>query len=56
MSLDFVHQLKGKHIVYVLELQPGEDGNKRRYVGSTSNTERRIAEHLAVKSGGAVDV
>ena len=53
MSLDLVHQLKGKHIVYVLELQPGEDGKKRRYVGSTTNVERRTAEHLGVKSGGA---
>ena len=53
LSLDLVHQLKGKHIVYVLELQPGEDGKKRRYVGSTTNVERRTAEHLGVKSGGA---
>ena len=53
MSLDLVHQLKGKHIVYVLELQPGEDNKRRRYVGSTTNVERRTAEHLGVKSGGA---
>ena len=53
MSLDYVHQLKGKHIVYVLALQPGEDGKPRRYVGSTTNVERRMAEHLGVKSGGA---
>ena len=53
MSLDYVHQLKGKHVVYVLALQPGEDGKPRRYVGSTSNVERRMAEHLGVKSGGA---
>ena len=53
MSLDLVHQCKGKHVVYVLELQPGEDGKRRRYVGSTTNVERRTAEHLGVKTGGA---
>ena len=53
MSLDLVHQLKGKLIVYVLALQPGEDGRPRRYVGSTTNTERRTAEHLGMKTGGA---
>ena len=53
MSLDLVHQLKGKHIVYVLALMPGEDGKPRRYVGSSCNIERRLAEHLGVKTGGA---
>ena len=52
MSLDLVHQLRGKHIVYVLALQ-SEDGKPRRYVGSSANVERRMAEHLGVKSGGA---
>ena len=53
MSLDLVHQLPGKYIVYVLALQPDEDGKPRRYVGSSANVERRMAEHLGVKSGGA---
>ena len=53
MSLDLVHQLRGRHIVYVLALEPGEDGQPRRYVGSSSNAERRMAEHLGVKAGGA---
>ena len=52
MSLDLVHQLRGKHIVYVLALQ-SEDGKPRRYVGSSTNVERRMAEHTGVKSGGA---
>ena len=52
-SLDLVHQLRGKTIVYVLALQPGEDGKPRRYVGSSSNVERRMAEHTGMKSGGA---
>ena len=52
-SLDLVHQLRGKIIVYVLALQPGEDGKPRRYVGSSSNVERRMAEHTGMKSGGA---
>ena len=52
-SLDLGHQLRGKTIVYVLALQPGEDGKPRRYVGSSSNVERRMAEHTGMKSGGA---
>ena len=48
MSLDLVHQLRGKYIVYVLALQPDEDGKPRRYVGSSANVERRMAEHLGV--------
>ncbi len=48
MSLDLVHQLKGKIVVYVLQLAEGQ-----RYVGSTANVERRTAEHLGVTSGGA---
>ena len=38
--------------MYVLALQ-SEDGKPRRYVGSSANVERRMAEHLGVKSGGA---
>ena len=53
MSLDLVHQLRGKFIVYVLALQPDEDGKPRRYVGSSANVERRMAEHLGVKSVGS---
>ena len=53
MSLDLVHQLRGRHIVYVLALEPGEDGQPRRYIGSSCNCERRMAEHLGVKTGGA---
>ena len=52
MSLDLVHQLRGKYIVYVLALE-SDDGKPRRYVGSSANVERRMAEHLGVKSGGA---
>ena len=53
MSLDLVHQLRGKYVVYCLALEPGEDGRPRRYVGSTNNCERRMAEHLGVRRGGA---
>ena len=51
--MDFCHNLRGKHIVYVLQCEPDADGNETRYVGSSSNIERRTAEHLGLKSGGA---
>ena len=52
-KMDLVHNLKGKLFVYVLECEPGTDGQQYRYVGSSSNVERRMAEHLGVKAGGA---
>ena len=51
--MDFCHNLRGKQIVYVLQCEPDADGNETRYVGSSSNIERRTAEHLGLKSGGA---
>ncbi len=51
--MDLVHNLKGKLFVYVLECQPGPDGQQYRYVGSSTNVERRMAEHLGMKAGGA---
>ena len=53
MSLDLCHQLKGKRVVYVLQCAPDEQGNECRYVGATTNVERRTAEHLGLLSGGA---
>ena len=41
MSLDLVHQLCGKHVVYVLALEGG-----RRYVGQTTSIEKRMAAHV----------
>ena len=52
-DLNLVHQLKGKHVVYVLALE-AEDGTPRRYVGHTTNVERRMAEHTGMKNGGAL--
>ena len=51
--MDFVHNLRGKHVVYVLQCEPDEQGNETRYVGCSTNIERRTAEHLGLKSGGA---
>ncbi len=51
--MDFVHNLKGKIVVYALELEPDEKGRPYRYVGVSENIERRCAEHCGVKSGGA---
>ena len=51
--MDFVHNLRGKHIVYVLQCEPDEQGNETRYVGCSTNIERRTAEHLGLKAGGA---
>ncbi len=51
--MDLVHNLKNKLIVYVLECEPDADGRPYRYVGSTANCERRMAEHMGVKDGGA---
>ena len=51
--MDLVHNLKGKIVVYCLELEPDEEGRPYRYVGTTSNCERRCAEHMGVKDGGA---
>ena len=53
MSLDLVHQLRGKHIVYVLQCENDEQGRETRYVGCSQNIELRTAQHLGVKSGGA---
>ena len=50
--MDIVHNLKGKIVVYVLELEPDESG-PYRYVGTSENIERRIAEHCGVKAGSA---
>ena len=52
-KMDLVHNLKGKLVVYCLECEPDADGRPFRYVGSTNNCERRMAEHMGVKEGGA---
>ncbi len=52
MNLDLVHQMKGKLVCYVLELEP-ENGRAFRYVGTTHNIERRMAEHTGMRKGGA---
>ena len=51
--MDLCHKLKGRIIVYVLECEPDAEGNETRYVGGNINIERRTAEHLGLKSGGA---
>ena len=53
MNLDLVHQMRGKLVVYVLALEPDSEGREFRYVGTTQNLERRMAEHTGVKKGGA---
>ena len=50
--VDLVHQLSGRHIVYVLECEASE-GRPYRYVGSSTNIEKRLCEHLGPKKGGA---
>ena len=49
--MDLVHQLKGRIIVYCLECEPLPDGRPIRYIGQTSNCERRVAEHMGVANG-----
>ena len=51
--MDLVHNLKGKIVVYCLECEPDAEGRPFRYVGCTTNCERRMAEHMGVKGGGA---
>ena len=50
------HLLKnnGKHYCYVLELTPTETGHRNMFVGSTSDLERRLAQHLGNIEGGAL--
>ena len=51
--MDMVHNLKGNIVVYCLECEPDAEGRPFRYVGCTTNCERRMAEHMGVKGGGA---
>ena len=51
--MDLVHNLKGKIVVYCLECEPDPEGRPFRYVGCTTNCERRMAEHMGMKEGGA---
>ena len=51
--MDLVHNLKGKIVVYCLECEPDAEGRPFRYVGCTTNCERRMAEHMGMKEGGA---
>ena len=39
--VDLVHQLTGKHIVYVLQCEP-LDGKETRYVGTSTSIEKNI--------------
>ena len=50
--VDLVHQLSGKYVVYVLECEP-TDGKPYRYVGQSTNIEKRVCEHVGLKKGGA---
>ena len=52
-NMDLVHNLKGKIVVYCLECEPDAEGRPFRYVGCTTNCERRMAEHMGMKEGGA---
>ena len=52
-KMDLVHNLKGKIVVYCLECEPDAEGRPFRYVGCTNNCERRMAEHMGMKEGGA---
>ena len=45
--VDLVHQLSGKHIVYVLQCEP-LDGKETRYVGTSISIEKRTYEHLSL--------
>ena len=49
--MDLCHNLKGRIIVYCLELEPDSEGRPYRYVGSTTSCERRCAEHMGVANG-----
>lgn len=51
--MDLCHNLKGRHVVYVLQYEPDVEGRETRYVGCSTNIERRTAEHLGLKAGGA---
>ena len=51
--MDLCHNLKGRIVVYVLQCSPDSEGRETRYVGCSTNIERRTAEHLGLKSGGA---
>ena len=52
-DLNFCHNLKGKHICYVLRCESDEHGHEMVYVGSTTNIERRMAQHMGLLEGGA---
>ena len=49
--MDLVHQLKGRIVVYCLECEPDSDGRPYRYVGTTSNCEKRLCEHMGIANG-----
>jgi len=51
--MDLCHNLKGMTVVYVLQCAPDAEGRETRYVGCSTNIERRMAEHLGLKEGGA---
>ena len=51
--MDLCHNLKGRIVVYVLQCAPDAEGRECRYVGCSTNIERRTAEHLGLKAGGA---
>ncbi len=51
---DMIHKCAGKKVVYVLLLEScPETGKEPRYVGSTSNCEKRTAQHMGIIPGGA---
>ena len=52
-DLNYCHTLRGKHICYVLNCGENEAGHQMVYCGSTTNIERRVAQHLGLLEGGA---
>ena len=52
-DLNFCHNLRGRHICYVLKCGEDEHGHQMVYCGSTTNIERRVAQHLGLLEGGA---
>ena len=53
MDLNFCHNLRGKHIVYVLSCQPDADGREYRYVGMSRDIEKRMAQQFGIIDGAA---
>ena len=53
LDINFCHNLRGKHICYVLKCEPDQDGHDMFYCGVTTNIEKRMAQHMGLLEGGA---